>query len=115
MKDIKFRAWDDDMRDMHKVDGIINSNVFDFIEEDSIIDENNDIHPIKDIVLMQYTGLKDKNGKEIYEGDILKSDWGYNGIVELDTFFYASLESTISDNIEVVGNIYEDGTIKIIK
>lgn len=67
MREIKFRAWFDNQ--MYSIRGIdFSSNIF---PSGSINLCGADFVSLKDTPLMQYTGLYDKNGKEIYECDIL--------------------------------------------
>lgn len=55
-----YRMWDKDLQEMHKI------YIIDFADEE-VVDENADIHKFTDIVLMQFTGLYDKNKVPIYE------------------------------------------------
>jgi uncharacterized phage protein (TIGR01671 family) len=111
MREIKFRAWRGGdggcMEFGHYVADHGNINWFDL---------SNSVG--KDLILMQYTGLKDKNGKEIYEGDILdeKSNSPFKVVWrDGDCGFCADSGDTLDYNLhalarffEVVGNICEN-------
>ena len=78
MREIKFRAWDDFDKRM----GLVTDICF---ENDVCVNFSPDVEYEKfewqDIVLMQYTGLKDKKGVEIYEGDLVKNANGHPHVV----------------------------------
>ena len=112
MREIKFRAWDGFYRRMVLVDELhIKTNEIRYSQG---------FNTLNKFVLMQYTGLKDKNGVEIYEGDTIVVNDSYGRdhdlrhIVVFDegrfgSDAYSDFEALWSyHTIEVVGNIYEN-------
>lgn len=82
-REIKFRVWDVENKEMLEVQELDFEPTFYGGRIAIRPDQYNDYFDTEDMILMQYTGLKDKNGKEIYEGDIVKAyfkkgAWKYN-------------------------------------
>lgn len=116
MRDIKFRCWDTVNKEMLDIQEL---NYEDSYNGQPMIRTTmyNDYFDTEDMILMQYTGLKDKNGKEIYEGDIVKIkdelcivEYNYNsfGLKVIDKTKPYNWVEFIVCKCEVIGNIYEN-------
>ena len=81
MRDIKFRIWDTENKEMLKVQELDFEPTFYGGRIAIRPDQYNDYFDTEDMILMQYTGLHDKNGKEIYEGDIIQYEDITKGLV----------------------------------
>lgn len=123
MRDIKFRIWDTENNEMLKVQELDFEPTFYGGRIAIRPDQYNDYFDTEDMILMQYTGLHDKNGKEIYEGDILRFNEVDTAIVEWNEKYAYFMVRPIQDyyfdsdvlghaieynNAEIIGNIYEN-------
>ena len=119
MRKIKFRAWDKENEKMMRVSSLHLEN------KEISVKENGTFHLFRMQDLMQYTGLKDKNSKEIYEGDIVlikldeTSTWyktvvGFKkgafiaDLIDKEDYVYIFHHGFTGDDFEIIGNVYEN-------
>lgn len=124
----RFRAWDKIHKTMYDADDIIAINFEDksicvqtiYFEQGLPDSRDSDYYDFDDVVLMQQTGMRDKNDREIFEGDIIDSTDGFlTGVIE----FRVSLGMFVSELVEynnferlcnvassrkIIGNVWAD-------
>ncbi len=120
MREIKFRAWDKinkwmgDEIFIYGIGGVYESS------ETKYDTPNIEIEESDRFIVMQYTGLKDKNGVEIYESDVLdwdKKEWGepYQEVAKWDYELLNMRQNDWPEWCEVIGNIYENPELLEVK
>ncbi|MFD2869873.1 YopX family protein [Kurthia populi] len=124
MREINFRAW-------NEVEGFLDTAWSIDFEHRLVCHRAHNQSDLDDCVLMQYTGLQDKNGREIYEGDITIDGYGTVTVIENDGFQWLERIVRLRDRhiskeilimtkanafrCEVIGNIYENPELLEVK
>jgi uncharacterized phage protein (TIGR01671 family) len=127
MREIKFRAWDTERKHLIISDAL--NDIFLPLSGDTTIQDNYEscesqqaivgfedfIRERPELILQQFTGLFDKNGKEIWEGDILDLSGGtlevifnYGSFGYMCCGFVTLSQHNYLDRCEVIGNVHEN-------
>ena len=123
----RFRAWNKATKEMYGADDIIAINFEEkeicvqtiYFEQGLPDSRDLDYYDFDDIVLMQSTGMRDKNDREIFEGDIIESRDGFlTGVIEFrvglgmfvsELVEYNNFERlcNVASSRKIIGNVWE--------
>ena len=132
-REIKFRCWDIEAKEMRHIitdlhwalHGLTGCKWMDSMTTEITHIENNEtnLHGKVRFILMEYIGLKDKNGVEIYQGDRVKRNKAEYTVIDVPGGFsfegendrcnrhYYPNDFEVSENWEVIGNVYSNPTL----
>ena len=121
MKKFKMKAWLMKEKKMVSIIGIdFNYEYIRYTEDDNLFNENYKTAEFKNIELLQFTGLKDNGGQELYEADVIKFNDGIDDIYGLISYddedgtyrvSYENITEHLSEregDFEIIGNIFEN-------
>lgn len=115
MREIKFRVWDNQKNALANENDVRPSLGFEFGTKDYFINIAGE--RMARWSFMQYTGLKDKNGKEIYEGDLVRYDGKYGEFIGTVTYeqqacaFWLKYNDGKTNRYQEMRALYGDGEV----
>ena len=121
MKEFKMKAWLKKENKMVSIIGIdLNYQYIRYTDDGNLFKDDYKTAEFKNIELLQFTGLKDNGGQELYEADVIKFNDGIDDIYGLISYddedgtyrvSYENITEHLSEregDFEIVGNIFEN-------
>ena len=119
MRKIKFRAWDTEVKVMYPrnpYEFVVVGTGGVYLSQGADDDGEMVFEVLRNAIPIEYTGLKDRTGKEIYEGDVVRcwggefcqGYWEFDQTITISNMINDCFMMGESEFIKVVGNIYEN-------